>query len=48
MKRSSSGEDRISWYPMFFLFSVVYFSSGTLPTKKGERRALPRRIAMVQ
>ena len=33
--RSSSREVRISWYQ---LFSVVYFSGGTLPTKKGERK----------
>ena len=28
-----------SWYP-FFLFSVAYFSGGTLPTKKVGTRAL--------
>ena len=34
----SGREARISWYQL--LFSVVDFSRGTLPTKKGERRAL--------
>ena len=39
-------EVRISWCPMFFFFfffffiyiSCVYFSRGTLPTKKGVRK----------
>ena len=37
MSRFSSREVRISWYPIFF-FSFVYFSRGTLPTRKrGEK-----------
>ena len=34
--RLTQNEHRISWYPLFF---SAYFSRGTLPTKKGERRA---------
>ena len=41
IQRRSSREVRISWYPIFPVFSVVYFSRGTLPPKKNGTRALP-------